>query len=306
VRAAFLLDEDHAGRARLRRERHEGEIGRVYPQGRRDIQQDLIASALKILAAVALGLPLVVFLLQDQLIFHPQRLPQPQREALAKRFAGLESVFIEGADGTRLHAWHVKPAPGAPLVIYFGGNAEEVSWMLDEVVRRAPGVGWLLVDYRGYGASEGSPSEKALVSDALRWYDSISTKTKNIYVFGRSLGSGVAVQLAAERAVAGVILVAAFDSLAAVAKRYYWYLPVDLMLKHRFDSIALAPRLQQPLLCLISERDEIIPPVHAERLFDAWGGAKRKIILQEAGHNSSDAHPMFWQSITTFLSKPGS
>ena len=248
----------------------------------------------------------MVYLLQDQLIFHPQRLPQPQREALAKRFAGLESVFIDGGDGTKIHAWHLKPAPGAPLVIYFGGNAEEVSWMLEEVPRQAPGVGWLLVDYRGYGASEGSPSEKALVADALRWYDRVSATSKNIHVFGRSLGSGVAVQLAAARPVTGVILVAAYDSLASVAKRYYWYLPVDLMLRHRFDSIALAPKLKAPLLCLISERDEIIPPAHAERLFDAWGGAKRKIILQEAGHNSTDAHPLFWSSIASFLGKPGS
>ena len=264
---------------------------------------EFLYSAGKILLGVAIGLPLIVYLLQEQLIFHPQRLPQPHREALAKRFAGLESVFLQSADGTTIHAWHLPPAPGAPLVIYFGGNAEEVSWMLDEVRRQAPGTGWLLVDYRGYGASGGSPSEKALVADALRWYDSVSAKNRNIHVFGRSLGSGVAVQLAAEREVAGVILVAAFDSLAAVAKRYYWYLPVDLLLRHRFDSIALAPKLKAPLLCLISERDEIIPPVHAERLFDAWGGAKRKVMLQEAGHNSSDAHPMFWPAIRGFLEK---
>jgi len=252
---------------------------------------------------VAVGLPLVVYLMQDRLIFHPQRLPQPEREALAKRFAGLESVFLKGADGTRVHAWHLKPAPGAPLVIYFGGNAEEVSWMLEEVPRQAPGIGWLLVDYRGYGASDGSPSETALVADALLWYDSVSTQSKEIYVLGRSLGSGVAVQLAAARPVTGVILVAAYDSLAAVAKRYYWYLPVDLMLKHRFDSIALAPKIRSRLLCLIAERDEIIPPAHAGRLFDAWGGTKRKVVLQEAGHNSSDAHPLFWMEIRGFLGK---
>ena len=252
---------------------------------------------------VAVGLPLVVYLMQDRLIFHPQRLPPPQREALAKRFAGLESVFLKSGDGTTIHAWHLKPAPGAPLVIYFGGNAEEVSWMLEEVPRQAPGLGGLLGDYRGDGASDGSPSEAALVADALLWYDRVSTKSKDIYVLGRSLGSGVAVQLAAARPVTGVILVAAFDSLAAVAKRYYWYLPVDLMLKHRFDSIALAPTMKPPLLCLIAERDEIIPPAHADRLFDAWGGAKRKVVLQEAGHNSSDAHPLFWPVIREFLGK---
>jgi hypothetical protein len=78
---------------------------------------------------------------------------------------------------------------------------------------------------------------------------------------------------------------------------------VDLLLKHRFDSIARAPLLKQPLLCLIAERDEVIPPVHGERLFDAWGGAKRRIVLQDAGHNSTDAHPMFWPAIREFLAQ---
>jgi hypothetical protein len=110
------------------------------------------------------------------------------------------------------------------------------------------------------------------------------------------------VALAAARPLAGLVLVTPFDSLAAVAKRYYWYLPVDWMLKHRFDSIALAPRLKTPLLCLIAERDEVIPAVHGERLYDAWGGAKRKVLL-DANHNSMDGAPQFWPSIREFLEK---
>jgi len=168
---------------------------------------DGLLTLAKIALVFAIGFPLLMYLAQDSLIFHPQRLDESRRAALAQTPA-VESLFIHGADGTRLHAWHVK---GNPLVIYFGGNAEEVSWMLDEAPRRAPGVGWLLVDYRGYGSSDGSPSEKALVSDALQWYDHFQAGTT--YVFGRSLGSGVAVQLAAERPVAGLILVAPFDSL---------------------------------------------------------------------------------------------
>ncbi|MEW6689742.1 MAG: alpha/beta hydrolase [Pseudomonadota bacterium] len=204
----------------------------------------------------------------------------------------------------KIHAWHLKAS--GPLVLYFGGNAEEVSWMLEEVAV-APVASWLLVDYRGYGASEGSPSERALVADAIALYDHAAAlpgaDPGRIYAFGRSLGSGVAVALAAARPLAGLVLATPFDSLAAVAKRYYWYLPVDLMLKHRFDSIALAPKLKIPLLCLIAERDEVIPPVHGERLFEAWGGPKRKVLLQAASHNTSDAHPLFWLSIREFLAK---
>ena len=237
----------------------------------------------KIGLVVAIAVPLLMYVAQDSLIFHPQRLDESRRAALAQSPA-VESLFIHAADGTRLHAWHVK---GDPLILYFGGNAEEVSWMLDDAARRAPGVGWLLVDYRGYGSSEGSASEKALVADALQWYDHFKG-AERIYVFGRSLGSGVAVQLAAQRPVAGVILVAPFDSLVEVGKRLYPFLPVGWMLKHRFDSAALAPKLKAPLLCIVASHDEIVPAEHANRLYDAWGGPKQWIGLDGAGHNSTD------------------
>ena len=258
---------------------------------------DGLLTLAKIALVFVIGFPLLMYLAQDSLIFHPQRLDESRRAALAQTPA-VESLFIHGEDGTRLHAWHVK---GDPLVIYFGGNAEEVSWMLDEAPRRAPGVGWLLVDYRGYGSSDGSPSEKALVSDALQWYDHF--KAEKTYVFGRSLGSGVAVQLAAERPVAGLILVAPFDSLVAVGKRIYPFLPVQWLLKHRFDSVALAPKMKAPLLCIVAAYDEVVPAEHAKRLYDAWGGPKRWVGLEGAGHNTTDSALNYWPSIARFLSE---
>jgi uncharacterized protein len=221
-----------------------------------------------------------------------------------KRFPAVEEVFLE-SENHSIHAWHVKAAPGAPLILYFGGNAEDVSWMIGDAIAQAPGASWLLLSYRGYGASEGSPSEAAITTDALKWYDHAvkEFKPKQVFAFGRSLGSGAAVQLAAARPLAGVVLVTPFDSLAAVAKRYYWYLPVDLLLKHRFDSILLAPKITAPLLCLAAERDEVIPPEHARRLYEAWAGPKQWVLLAGAGHNSTDGVPAFWQAVTAFLRK---
>ena len=251
-----------------------------------------LASLLKVAAAVALGFGAFMYFAQDRLIFHPR----PQSEERA--FPGADSVFLEAADGTRLHAWRVR---GSPLVLYFGGNAEDVSWMIGEAARRAPGSGWLLVDYRGYGASGGSPSERALNSDALAWYDAVSKEERAVYVFGRSLGSGVAVRLAAERPVAGVILVAPYDSLIELARHYYPFLPVRWMLRHRFDSASLAPQIGAPLLCLVAGRDEVIPAERSRRLYEAWGGAKRWVELPGAGHNSTDDAPLFWESIRDFV-----
>jgi len=264
--------------------------------------EGLLISLGKIVLAVAIGLPLVVYFVQDSLIFYRQPLAEARRAEIGKRFAAVREVFIKAKDGRRLHAWLA--GTGAPLVIYFGGNAEETSWMLEEL-RHAPGSAWLITSYRGYGLSEGSPGEAALVSDALAWFDHAMTlpgaDAKQTYAFGRSLGSGVAVALAAARPVAGVILATPYDSLAAVAKHHYWYLPVDLLLKHRFDSIVLAPKLRLPLLCLIAERDDVIPPKHAERLYQAWGGAKTKVVLAGAAHNGTDDDPAFWPAIRKFL-----
>jgi len=259
----------------------------------------------KVALAVAIALPLLLWVLQERLIFFPQSLSGPQRAALAQRFPGVREVFLQSGE-QKIHAWHVPAQPGAPLVIYFGGNAEEVSWMIPEAATRVPGVAWLLVDYRGYGGSEGSPSETTILADALQWYDYAARELKpaRISVFGRSLGSGPAVFLASQRTISQVILATPFDSLLEVAKRHYPYLPVRLMLRHPFDSIGRAPGIVAPLLCLAAQRDEVIPPAHARKLYDAWGGAKRWIELEEAGHNTTDSHPLFWQNVGSFLAKP--
>lgn len=273
----------------------------------------MLLALAKIAAGVAVGLPLVVYLLQEQLIFYPQRLSEPRRAEIARRFPEVQEISLAGADGTRIHAWFVNSlsSQGAPLVVYFGGNAEEVSWMLEGVgdprIGATPGVAWLLVDYRGYGASEGKPSEAALVADALALYDHAITlpgvDAQRIFAFGRSLGSGVAVQLAASRKLAGLVLAAPYDSLVEVARHYYPFLPVSWMLKHRFESIAHAPHLQVPLLCIVAGRDEVIPVERAERLYEAWGGTKRKVLLPGARHNDMDSAPEFWPAIRSFVGR---
>jgi len=213
----------------------------------------------------------------------------------------VHELFVDAPDGTRLHAWFLKSGPD--LVLYFGGNAEEVSWMIDAAAAQTPAVSWLLIDYRGYGASRGSPSEKNLLSDALVWhrYAVEELHAGKVFALGRSLGSGVAVRLAAQRPLAAVILVTPFDSLTSVAQRYYPYLPVKWLLRHRFDSLSLAPRIDLPMLCLIAGRDEVIPPAYAERLYQAWLGPKRKAVLSGARHNEVDAAPDFWPSIRRFV-----
>lgn len=252
------------------------------------------------LGVLVLAVPLAAYLAQDQLIFLRRPLGDSERRAIAERHPEVEEVFLPAADGTRLHAWHVKGARQAPLVVYFGGNAENVAWVLDELPQHDMRASWLLVDYRGYGASGGAPSERALVADALLWHDYAAKAGERLYLAGRSLGSGVAVQLAAARRFEGVILITPFDSLVAVAERHYRVLPVRRLLRHRFDSLGLAPRIAAPLLCLVATQDQVIPAEHARRLYDAWAGPKQWVALR-AGHNSVDEQPGYWESMRAFV-----
>lgn len=255
------------------------------------------------LATLALILAVILVLIysgQTRLIFFPQALSNPPPAA-----PDIEEIRLTAADGTRLHGWFARSGRSkAPLLIYFGGNAEEVSWMLD-MRKHFPGWSLLAMNYRGYGLSEGRPGEAALFADALQTYDFASARADvdpaRIALLGRSLGSGVAVHLAASRPVRAVVLVSPYDSLTALAQRHYPWLPAALLLRHRFDSIARAPGIAAPLLCLVADRDTIVPPEHSRRLYEAWAGPRQWREIAPADHDSIAARTEYWQVIQAFL-----
>jgi pimeloyl-ACP methyl ester carboxylesterase len=254
---------------------------------------------LLVVAAVALGIPAAAWWLQERLIFFPQ--PLASTRHLPPAAQPLEIV----ADGVRLRGWIVPAAAApAPVLLYFGGNAEEVSWTLADVQWPRE---WtrVAINYRGYGASEGAPGEAALVADARSIYDAVARRpdvdASRIVVVGRSLGTGVAVALAAAREVAGVALISPFDSLAAIGRTHYPMLPVSLLLRHRFDSLAHAPAIDAPLLAIVGSRDTIVPPQRSRALYDAWHGPKRWVAIERADHNDVSMHAPFWQAMRSFL-----
>jgi pimeloyl-ACP methyl ester carboxylesterase len=216
-----------------------------------------------------------------------------------------KALEITAADGKRLRGWiRVPSATPAPLVLYFGGNAEEVSWTLAD--RRWP-RGWAIaaVNYRGYGASEGAPGEVSLVGDALAIYDAIAARAdvdpRRIVAVGRSLGTGVAVKLGVARPLAGVILISPYDSLVQIGRTHYPWLPVGWLLKHRFDVAADASRVQAPLLAIVAAGDWIIPNERSRALYDAWTQAKTWVVMPEADHNTLGVSDTFWAEIARFL-----
>lgn len=242
----------------------------------------------------------------EDLVYFPQPLARGAHEAITAHFPRVESLEIGRPDGVTLRGWLARGAGDAPrpLVLYFGGNAEEVSWMLGQ---REVFGGWdlALVNYRGYGASEGRPREATLLPDALAVYDRLAERPdvdrRRIVAIGRSLGSGLATHLAANRPLAGVVLIAPFDSITAVGQRHYPFVPVRLIMGTRYDSLSLAPGIRAPLLMITGERDTIIPAPHSTRLFEAWGGPKRAVVLSGAGHNDLQESAVFWSAIGGFL-----
>ena len=266
----------------------------------------LMGSLLLLLGGFYLLLGGYFYVAQEQLLFPGRGISDSRLEAIRQQHGEVE-VTLTADDGTPLHGWLVPGREGgrAPLLIYFGGNAEEVSGLLE---RRAELATWslLLINYRGFGRSEGQPGEAALFGDAQRIYDWAMAhpelEPSQVVAWGRSLGSGVAIHLAATRKLDGVLLVTPYDSIQAVARHHYPWLPVGLLLRHPFDARSQAATFELPLLTLAAEKDRIIPPGHAVALHQVWpGDQQRLVILPEVGHNNLQYHPDYWQHIHRFL-----
>jgi hypothetical protein len=270
--------------------------------------RDAILPVLVMTALVAAGVCVLVYLTQERLIFFPQRLDERSALGIQQSYPRAEAFELETEDGVRLRGWLVGGSARRPwpLMIYFGGNAEEVSWLVPEF-SRVPEWAALLVNYRGYGLSQGEPSETTLYRDALALYDYATQRAdidaQRVVAVGRSLGTGVATCLASQRPVAGVVLISPYDSLVEVARAAYPLLPVNLLLRHRFESAARAPSIRAPLLALVAAQDDIIRPERSRQLARAWGGPVRLEVLSGVDHNTIQSHSDYWRLIFAFLAE---
>ena len=248
-------------------------------------------SLVGILAAFAIvyaGLCIVVFFLQRTLIYFPQFVaPAPLQNTLTVHVPGAELKVAR------------RPLAGANALLYFGGNAEDVSANLPSLSKAFPDHALYLPYYRGYGGSSGKPSEEVLQSDALALFDQLHAEHSNIMVIGRSLGSGIAVRLASTRPVARLILVTPFYSLQDLAARQFPYLPVRWLLLDKFESCRYAPQVSAATVLVIAEHDEIIPRKSAERLYSCFAGGIAEVrLIPGMDHNSISQSPAYLPALT--------
>lgn len=233
----------------------------------------------------------LLYLMQRNMLFYP--VPAPIN-------VSAETINFDN-EGVNLQGWRLnRDRPRA--LVYFGGNAETITGNIPLFKSLFSDYTIYLVNYRGYGDSEGKPTETALFSDALAIYDQIQEQHASISLFGRSLGSGVAVYLARHRQIDQLILLTPYDSLAEVAQTHYPMFPVRYLMKDRFDSVKYASEITTPVLIITAESDRVVPRKHAEILRDRLTGTKVIYrMISGAGHNDVTDFPGYLQAIENFI-----
>jgi fermentation-respiration switch protein FrsA (DUF1100 family) len=231
----------------------------------------------------------VLFLAQRSILF-----PIPTAERTPPQAAGFPEAqehVLTTADGERVIVWHVPARPGRPVVLYFHGNGDFLAGFFGrfrDII--ADGTGIVALSYRGYAGSSGQPSERGLLQDAAAAYAFTTARysTDQIVVWGFSLGTGVAVALAADKPVGKLILEAPYTSIADVAASAFWYAPVRLLMRDQFRSDERIARVSAPLLVMHGALDPTIPVAFGERLFALANEPKRLVRLARGGHNDLD------------------
>lgn len=239
-----------------------------------------------IAAAIYAGLCLSLFLFQSRLVFLPSRALSATPERIGLQY---EDVWLRTDDGVRIHGWFLPHAEPRGTLLFFHGNAGNISHRLESMeLFHQLGLNTLIVDYHGYGNSEGSPGEAETYLDAdAAWRHLTEARgipAGRIVLFGRSLGAGVAAWLAARAEPAGLILESAFASVPDMAATVYPIFPVRLLARIRYDAEAALGKVRAPVLVIHSAGDEIVPIAQGRRLFAAAGEPKRFLEIR-GGHN---------------------
>lgn len=249
-----------------------------------------LKSILLIALAGYLGLVAIMYLAQRALMYFPYSVRIAPADA---GFPQASEVELKAADNVRVLAWTVPPKPGKPVVLYFHGNGGSLAHRVARFSRLIEdGTGLVALSYRGYGGSEGKPSEEGLIADARAAHDFARSHYPDakVVLWGESLGSGVAVALAAERDVAAVVLEAPFTSAADVAFAAYPFLPVSLLMKDQFRSDARIGKVTAPVLIMHGLRDRVVPFRLGEQLFAIANEPKEFVRFADGDHEDLDRY----------------
>ena len=247
-----------------------------------------------VLAVVLIGYASVcagMYAFQRSLLYYPQ----------PREVSATESTMMLPVDGAELVVTvHLHDSPKA--IVYFGGNGEDVSQNLASFVKAFPDYALYLMHYRGYGGSTGEPTEKANVSDGLALLEKVRALHPEIAIFGRSLGSGVAVQVASRVAASRLILITPYDSIVEIGAQMYPFLPVRWLAIDTYESGKFAPSIKIPTTIIEAENDEEIPHASTEKLLSRFGpGIATMTLIEGVGHNDLGKNKKYRETLQAAL-----
>lgn len=242
----------------------------------------------RLVALLGVGLWLFVMVFENSFIYYPEQYPIGEWEPPGLTY---EDAYFEAEDGTKIHGWYCPVEDPRAVVLFAHGNAGNLShrWPLARLWQERFGVSFMLFDYRGYGRSEGKPSEAGLLSDARaarKWLaEKAGIPAGEIVLAGESLGAGVMVDLASADGARGLILENTFTSIPDVAAHHMPWLPVQLLLRTKFNSIDKIENYRGPLLQVHGNADQIVPYEFGKRLFQQANEPKQFVTIEGGDHN---------------------
>lgn len=247
------------------------------------------------------GIVVAMYLFQRKLQYIPdQRRLAPEQAGVAN----VSELTLATPDGERVVAWYAPARPGKPTIVYFHGNGGALWYRADRMkLAQEAGYGMLLAGYRGYGGSSGTPTEAGLLTDGRAAVDHLRNEGvpfERMVFYGESLGTGVAVQLAAQTPPGAVVLESPFTSAADVGAAVYWWLPVRLLMKDQFRSSDVVADMRSPLLIVHGTRDRVVPVTSGRELFEGAQEPKRMIEVPDGEHNMVLGGEI-WREIVRFI-----
>jgi pimeloyl-ACP methyl ester carboxylesterase len=246
----------------------------------------MVWSILSIVVGVYVGLCGVMYFMQRSMIY----MPTPAT-------ASHDGAIVLDVPGATLRI-SSQPHDGPKAVLYFGGNAEDVASSVPELAAAFPDRAIYALHYRGYSGSGGTPSEAAFRSDATAVFAMVHARHPDVLVIGRSLGTSLAIQLAAEQPVSRLVLITPFRSILEIARRVVPFLPVRWLLRDPYQSWRYAAKVPCPTTIIAASHDEVVPAVDTRQLFEDFKpGVATFIMIQNADHNSVSLTPEFWDAL---------
>jgi len=242
------------------------------------------------------GVLLYIYLTQDFKVFNPEAIEK--KELL--RLEDTHRLFFEVEKDVVLDGIYKKSQiQNAPLIIYFGGNADDATRILLHV-KSLEGYDIMAFNYRGFVKSSGKPSEKDIFGDALRIFDKYENN-RDVIVMGRSLGTGVATYVASKRDLKGLILITPYDSIVSIGKRMYPYFPIELLSKHKFESVKYMLHVNEKVGLIEVKNDETIPKYHFDKLRLSIPNEALHVELENTTHGDVLKHPQFENSLKKII-----